>query len=82
MKTYSASEHVNVGSGEDITIYDLARLVAEVVGFHGEIVRDASKPDGTPRKLMDVSKLRAAGWAPRIGLRDGVKDVYRHFVTR
>ena len=76
LKTYSAPEHVNVGSGEDITILDLARLVCEVVGFDGEIRCDTSKPDGTMRKLMDGGKLKAAGWSPRIALRQGVTDTY------
>lgn len=81
MKTYSDDEHVNAGSGEDIAIGDLARLVCEVVGFTGEIVTDPSKPDGTPRKLMSGDKLAALGWAPRIGLRDGIEGVYRMFAA-
>jgi GDP-L-fucose synthase len=80
MKTYSGLEHVNVGSGEDITILELARLVAEVVGFTGEIVTDTSKPDGTPRKLMAADKLRAQGWAPKIALKDGIASVYAWFL--
>lgn len=76
MKTYSDFEHVNVGSGEDITILELAQLVCQVVGFKGEIVTDTSKPDGTPRKLMSADKLRAMGWAPQISLADGISDVY------
>jgi GDP-L-fucose synthase len=79
MKTYSEAEHVNVGSGEDVTIMELARLVCEVVGFSGEIVTDPSKPDGTPRKLMAAGKLRSSGWAPRISLRDGVAMTYDWF---
>jgi GDP-L-fucose synthase len=82
MRFYSASQHINVGSGEDVTINDLARLVAEVVGFKGEIVRDLSKPDGTPRKLMSGDRLRALGWGPRIGLREGIADVYRAFLAK
>ena len=82
MRLYSGSEHINVGSGEDVTINDLARLVAEVVGFKGEIVRDLSKPDGTPRKLMSGDRLRALGWGPRIGLREGIADVYRAFLAK
>ncbi len=81
MKVYSDAEHVNVGSGEDIAIYDLAQLVAEVVGFEGEIVRDTFKPDGTPRKLMSADRLRALGWAPSIRLQDGIEGVYRAFVS-
>ncbi len=81
MKVYSESEPINVGSGEDVTILDLARLAAEVVGFEGEIVLDAAKPDGTPRKLMSGAKLAALGWRPRIGLREGVADAYRAFLA-
>ncbi|RAK52638.1 GDP-L-fucose synthase [Phenylobacterium deserti] len=76
LKTYSDFEHVNVGSGEDIAIGDLARLVCDVVGFQGEIRNDTSKPDGTPRKLMSGDKLRGLGWTPSIGLRDGIAGVY------
>ncbi|HEV2544566.1 MAG TPA: GDP-L-fucose synthase [Methylobacterium sp.] len=79
MKTYSQAEHVNVGSGEDIPIYDLTRLVCEVVGFEGEIVRDPSKPDGTPRKLMSADKLRGLGWVPKVPLRDGIAETYAWF---
>jgi GDP-L-fucose synthase len=81
MKTYSGDEHVNVGSGTDITIKDLAVLVARAVGFKGEIVFDTTKPDGTPRKLMSGEKLRALGWQPRIALEDGIADTYRHFLA-
>jgi GDP-L-fucose synthase len=80
MQVYSGESHVNVGSGEDLPIADLARLVAEVVGFEGSIERDTSKPDGTPRKLMSGDKLRALGWRPRIGLREGLADAYRAFL--
>lgn len=79
MKVYSDAEHVNVGSGEDIAIYDLATLVAKVVGFDGEIVRDRSKPDGTPRKLMDAGRLRARGWSPQITLEAGIREAYDWF---
>jgi GDP-L-fucose synthase len=81
MRLYSGSEHINVGSGEDVTHNDLARLVAEIVGYKGEIVHDLSKPDGTPRKLMSGDRLRALGWSPRIGLREGVRDAYRAFLA-
>jgi GDP-L-fucose synthase len=81
MKTYSDAEHVNVGSGDDITIYDLAQLVAGVVGFKGHIERDLTKPDGTPRKLMSDAKLRAQGWRPTISLTDGIADSYRWFLS-
>lgn len=76
MKVYSAPEHVNVGSGTDVTIEELAHLVMEVVGFEGELTRNLSKPDGTPRKLMSAERIRALGWAPRITLRDGLENAY------
>lgn len=79
LKTYSDSQHVNVGSGVDLSIGDLAELVARVVGFEGEIVRDATKPDGTPRKLMDVSRLFATGWRPRYTLETGLKQTYEWY---
>ena len=81
MKTYSDDSHVNVGSGEDITILDLTKLVCEVVGFTGEIVHDLSKPDGTPRKLMSAAKLRSMGWSPKIALKDGVASAYASFLA-
>lgn len=80
MKVYSGDKHVNVGSGEDLPIETLARLVMEVVGFDGELTRDTSKPDGTPRKLMSAERIRALGWAPSISLRDGLADAYRWFL--
>lgn len=80
MKTYSDAGHVNVGSGEDLSILDLARLVCEVVGYDGPIDRDLSKPDGTPRKLMDVGKLKALGWTARTPLREGLASSYRWFL--
>jgi len=78
---YSDAEHLNIGSGEEISIAGLARLVTEVVGYHGAIVNDTSRPDGTPRKLMDSSRLRALGWRPRIGLREGIEGAYRDFLA-
>jgi GDP-L-fucose synthase len=80
MQVYFADEHINVGSGEDLPLSELARLVAEVVGFRGSIVHDTSKPDGTPRKLMSGEKLKALGWRPRIGLREGLAATYRAFL--
>ncbi|WP_395813694.1 GDP-L-fucose synthase family protein [Devosia sp.] len=81
LKDYSGAEHVNVGSEEEISILGLAQLIAEVVGFDGEIVTDPGKPDGTPRKLMDGSKLRDMGWRPKVGLRDGITETYRWYLA-
>ena len=72
--------HINVGCGEDISILELAQLVACITGYEGEIVTDPSKPDGTVRKLMDVSRLREMGWTPTIGLEQGVEETYRWFL--
>jgi len=73
---------VNVGTGEEVTIAELARLVREVVGFEGELRFDPSKPDGTPRKLLDVSRLRGLGWVAKIGLREGLETTYRWFLEQ
>ena len=72
--------HINVGTGEDVTITDLARIIAKVTGFTGRIAFDPSKPDGTPRKLLDVSRLTAMGWQAKTPLREGVKSTYRWFL--
>jgi GDP-L-fucose synthase len=80
MVRYSGDQHVNVGAGEDITIADLAHLIAAIVGFKGTIVFDQAKPDGTPRKLLDCAKLHALGWAPRVGLKDGIEATYHWFL--
>jgi GDP-L-fucose synthase len=79
MENYSSEKFVNVGTGEDISIRDLASLIGEVVGFKGNIQYDSSKPDGTPRKLMDVSYLHSLGWKHRINLREGIKSVYKEY---
>jgi GDP-L-fucose synthase len=81
LKTYSSDIHVNVGCGEDISIRDLTALVAKVVGFEGKIETDPTKPDGTPRKLLDVSRLLATGWRPRIGLEEGLSTTYEWFLN-
>jgi GDP-L-fucose synthase len=81
MASYDSAEIINVGWGEDVTIAELAALVREIVGFEGEIELDRSKPDGTPRKLMDVTKLTRLGWKPRISLADGIRSTYRWFVA-
>jgi GDP-L-fucose synthase len=80
MTRYSGDEHVNVGSGSDLSIADLARTIAEVVGFGGQLAFDTSKPDGTPRKLMDGAKLREMGWTPKVVLKRGLEEVYRWYL--
>lgn len=81
LERYDGDGPINVGAGEDIAIGDLARLVAGTVGFTGAILRDGTKPDGTPRKLMDSSRLTAMGWRPRIGLREGLAQAYASFLA-
>ena len=81
MQHYSGEAHLNVGVGEDITIAALAELVRRVVGYDGRIVNDTSKPDGTPRKLLDVSCLHALGWRARIGLEDGIRETYEWYLA-
>jgi GDP-L-fucose synthase len=80
LKNYSGDSHVNVGSGTDVTIDELARLIMDAVGFSGTLQHDTTKPDGTPRKLMSNEKLAAMGWAPRIALEPGLETTYRWFV--
>lgn len=80
MLNYNQSEIINIGIGKDITIGELAGLVKEAVGFTGEIVYDTDKPDGTPRKLLDCSRIRTLGWQPRIGLKEGIETTYRWFL--
>jgi GDP-L-fucose synthase len=81
MKRYSDLEFLNIGTGEDIAIADFARLIAEVVGFGGQIKFDRSRPDGAPRKLLDVSRIHALGWHAAIPLREGLKRMYADFVA-
>jgi GDP-L-fucose synthase len=81
MQHYSDEQHVNVGSGAEISILALAELVSQIVGFRGRIVADASKPDGTPRKLMSVEKLNALGWSATISLSDGIAATYQTFLA-
>ncbi len=80
MEHYNDSTLVNIGTGEDVTIKNLAAIVKQIVGFQGEIVWDSTKPDGTPRKLMDVSKLHGLGWHHKITLEDGIKLAYQDFL--
>ena len=80
LANYSGEAHVNVGFGEDIAILGLARMVAATVGYEGRIVTDTSRPDGTPRKLLDCSKLTTLGWSPSIGLEEGLRHAYAAFL--
>jgi GDP-L-fucose synthase len=81
VQNYSSPEIINIGSGEDISILELVTLICEVVGYRGVLEWDRSKPDGTPRKLLDVSKLQELGWKPRISLRKGITDTYQWFLA-
>jgi GDP-L-fucose synthase len=81
VQRYSGEQIVNVGSGEEVSIAQLAQLIAEAVGYQGRLVFDASKPDGTPRKLLDNSHLRALGWTARMTLIEGVASTYAQFVN-
>ena len=76
MQTYNEPGFVNIGVGEDISIADLARMIKKIVGYEGELQFDSTKPDGTPRKLMDVSKLHTLGWKATIPLEEGIRKVY------
>lgn len=80
MEHYDGEEIVNVGCGEDLTIAELARLIADIAGYQGQILFDSAMPDGTPRKLLDVSRLTTLGWRPRIGLREGIEQTYRWYM--
>ncbi len=82
MDNYEASEHINAGTGEDITIRHLAELVRDIVHPKARLTFDATKPDGTPRKVLDVSRLNALGWAPAITLEDGIRDTYKWFLSQ
>ena len=77
MRVYSGEDHINIGTGADVTIAELAAMVAKVVGFTGRLVFDPSKPDGTPRKLLDVSRLQALGWTAQTTIEDGLQQAYR-----
>jgi len=81
MRNYSSHEHINVGSGSDLTILELAQAICRIVGFSGSIVTDPTKPDGTPRKLMDGSRIAAMEWQPKIGLEDGIRSTYQYFLA-
>lgn len=81
MENYSEEQHINIGTGVDVTIKELAETVGEVIGYEGEIIFDTTKPDGTPRKLLDVTKLHNLGWKHTIELKDGLKMAYNEFLT-
>ncbi|PZR76871.1 MAG: GDP-fucose synthetase [Chthoniobacterales bacterium] len=82
VQNYDSPEIINVGCGEDISIRELAELICDVVGYHGKLAWDATKPDGTPRKLLDISKLQQLGWKPRISLRQGIAHTYEWFLAQ
>jgi len=81
LKSYHGDLPLNIGYGSDVSIGELAELVAKAVGFTGSVTRDTSKPDGTPRKLMDSTRLHSLGWTPKIALEEGIADAYRHFLA-
>ena len=80
MENYNDEEIINVGTGKDITIADLSKLISEVTGYTGNIVYDMTKPDGTPQKLLDISKIQKIGWSPKVSLREGLEKTYEWFV--
>jgi len=79
MNTYHGSEIVNIGTGTDLTIMELAEMIKDIVRYKGDIVWDSTKPDGTPRKLLDINRISALGWQPRIALRDGLRKTYEWY---
>jgi GDP-L-fucose synthase len=79
MQNYNESEQINVGTGEDVTIKELAETISDIVGFMGDVEWDTSKPNGTPRKVLNVDRIKALGWEPRISLRDGIKKTYEWY---
>ena len=81
MQHYNEKQFLNIGTGEDLAIRELAEMIKNIVGYNGEIVWDATKPDGTPRKLMDVSKAHTLGWKHAISLEDGIKKTYANFLS-
>ena len=80
MNNYNDEEIINIGTGKDISIADLSALISEIAGYDGKIVYDRTKPDGTPQKLLDITKIKKVGWEPKISLRDGLKKTYEWFV--
>jgi len=82
MQRYESGEIINVGTGADVTVREVAELICKVTGFEGQLVFDPSKPDGTPRKLLDVTRIQALGWKPRIGLEEGIAQTYQWFLEQ
>jgi GDP-L-fucose synthase len=82
MQNYNEAEHINVGTGEDVTIKELAETISEVVEFKGDIEWDTTKPNGTPRKVLDVSKIKSLGWEPKISLKSGIKSTYEWYTSQ
>uniref|UniRef100_A0A0D9WSQ6 NAD(P)-binding domain-containing protein n=1 Tax=Leersia perrieri TaxID=77586 RepID=A0A0D9WSQ6_9ORYZ len=80
MERYAGEEHVNVGSGEEVTVREVAEAVREVVGFQGRVVWDVTRPDGVARRLVDSGKMRKIGWEPKVALRDGIRELYRFYL--
>jgi GDP-L-fucose synthase len=79
IEKYDSELHLNIGTGEDLTIKELAEKISRIVGFKGQTKWDSSKPDGTPRKVLDVSRLKALGWEPKISLEDGIRQTIQWF---
>ena len=82
LENYDSPEIINVGAGSDVTIRELAELICEIVGYDGALVFDSSKPDGTPRKLLDISRIKELGWSPAISLREGITRTYRWYLEK
>ncbi|MEK7802070.1 MAG: GDP-L-fucose synthase, partial [Pseudomonadota bacterium] len=81
MQQYDAPQPINIGSGQEMSIHDFATVVARIVGYEGDIVCDASHPDGTPRKRLDISRLTQLGWSARISLEDGLTKTYQDYMS-
>ena len=80
MQKYDDAEHINVGTGEDVTIKELAETIVDVVGYKNDYEWDTDKPNGTPRKVLNVDKIKSLGWEPKIGLREGIESTYKWYV--
>ena len=80
MENYESNEHLNIGTGKDISIQDLAELIKRIIGYQGDIMFDKSKPDGTPKKLLDISKIERLGWKAKISLEEGLKLTYDYYM--